>query len=114
MVHALFAVSSVSVGLVLFMWALIVVCYIRYRKLHRAAHQKAAFKVPGAAFTPWMVLAFFGFVVYLLLRYDDTRFALLCTLLWFVGLTFAWLIKKRVIKRRLLAAKAAADWGKHS
>jgi len=89
-------VSSVSVGLVLFMWSLVLVCYIRYRKLHPEAHKNAAFRMPGAAFMPWVVLGFFGFVVYVLLRYDDTRIALGLTLLWFVGLTISWFVRKKV------------------
>lgn len=88
-------VSSVSVGLVLFMWSLILVCYIRYRKLHPEAHRMAAFKMPGASFMPWVVLAFFVFVIYVLMRYPDTRIALGLTLLWFVGLTIAWFLKGR-------------------
>ncbi|RRD03137.1 amino acid permease [Arachnia propionica] len=89
-------VSTVSVGLVLFIWSLILVCYIKYRRDHPEAHAKAAFKVPGAAFTPWVVLAFFVFVVYVLLSYDDTRTALLLTLVWFVGLTIAWFVRSRL------------------
>lgn len=91
-------VSSVSVGLVLFMWSLILVCYIRYRKLHPEAHKNAAFRMPGASFMPWVVLGFFGFVVYVLLRYDDTRIALGLTLLWFVGLTISWFVRKKTHK----------------
>ena len=89
-------VSSVSVGLVLFMWSLVLVCYIRYRKLYPEAHKNAAFRMPGASFMPWVVLLFFGFVVYVLLRYDDTRIALGLTLLWFVGLTISWFVRKKV------------------
>ncbi|MDO5067954.1 MAG: amino acid permease [Propionibacteriaceae bacterium] len=89
-------VSTVSVGLVLFIWSLILVCYIKYRRTRPEAHAASTFKVPGAAFTPWVVLAFFGFVVYVLLSYDDTRTALLLTLVWFVGLTVAWFVRKRL------------------
>lgn len=92
------AVSTVSVGLVLFMWALILACYIRYRKTRPEAHAASKFKVPGAAFMPWVVLAFFVFVVYVLLLYEDTRIALLLTMLWFVGLTAAWFIRKRLVR----------------
>ncbi len=93
--NAFTMVSSVSVGLVLFIWSIVLVCYIRYRKTRREAHEASIFPVPGAAFMPWVVLAFFGFVVYVLLRYEDTRIALLLTLAWFAGLTVAWFIHKR-------------------
>lgn len=91
-------VAGVSVGLVLFMWSLILACYIRYRMTRPEAHAASKFKVPGAAYMPWVVLAFFVFVVYVLLRYEDTRIALLLTLVWFVGLTAAWFIRKRLVR----------------
>jgi len=94
-VNAFVAVSSVSVGLVLFMWSLILVCYIRYRKLHPEAHKNAAFKMPGASFMPWVVLVFFVFILGLLLWFDDTRIPVSLTFPWFIGLTIAWFIRRR-------------------
>ena len=94
-VNAFVAVSSVSVGLVLFMWSLILVCYIRYRKLHPKAHKNAAFKMPGASFMPWVVLVFFVFILGLLLWFDDTRIPVSLTVPWFIGLTIAWFIRRR-------------------
>ena len=84
------SVASVSVGLVLFMWSLILVCYIRYRKLHPEAHKRAAFKLPGASFMPQVVLVFFVFILGLLLWFEDTRLPVSLIFPWFLGLAFVW------------------------
>lgn len=88
-------VSTVAAVLILFMWSIIMVSYIQYRKRFPEAHAKAAFRMPGASFMPWVVLAFFGFVTFVLGWSKETRTALVLTPLWFIGLGIVWMIKKK-------------------
>lgn len=88
-------VSSVAATLILFMWSLIMVAYIRYYRNHREAHQKAAYRLPGAAWVPYLVLGFFVFMVGVLCMEPDTRIPLLLTPVWFVILAIGWQIEKK-------------------
>ncbi len=87
-------VSSVAATLILFMWSLIMVAYIRYYRTHRQAHERAAYRLPGAAWVPYLVLAFFVFMVGVLCMEPDTRFALMLTPVWFVILLIGWQVQK--------------------
>ncbi len=68
-------VTSVGSSLVLFTWGMITVSYIRYRRRYPDRHQRAQFRLPFAAVTPWVILAFFGFITYALCQADETRTA---------------------------------------
>lgn len=87
-------VSSVAATLILFMWSLIMVAYIRYYRTHRQAHERAAYRLLGAAWVPYLVLAFFVFMVGVLCMEPDTRFALMLTPVWFVILLIGWQVQK--------------------
>ena len=92
-------VSTVASVLVLFMWGLIVVSYIRYRKLRPEAHRNSKFRMPLPGIMPWVTLAFFVFVIGLLAWKEDTRIALYYTPLWFIFLGSLWFIMKRKQQR---------------
>lgn len=86
-------VSTVSAVLILFMWSLIMVAYLQYRKKRPEAHQTSIFKMPGASFMPWVVLGFFAFMVVVLCLEADTRQALMLTPIWFAILAGAWWLR---------------------
>ena len=88
-------ISSVASTLILFMWSLILVAYIRYRKSRPDAHRTSTYKMPGATWTPIVGLLFFVFMVGLLAYYPDTRLALMLTPVWFIGLGIAWQVQKK-------------------
>ncbi|MDO5094556.1 MAG: hypothetical protein Q4D79_14275, partial [Propionibacteriaceae bacterium] len=92
--EAFMTVSTVAVGLVIFIWGLVMVCYIKYRKTRPEAHRKSIFKLPMPGIMPWVTLAFFVFVIALLAMGEETQIALLCTIPWFVILTVAWFVRK--------------------
>ena len=70
--------------LFLFIWALIVVCYIVYRKKHPELHAKSTYKMPGGVGTAWMVLVFFAVSLVILCLEEETLRAVLVTPIWFV------------------------------
>ncbi|WP_448071261.1 D-serine/D-alanine/glycine transporter [Georgenia yuyongxinii] len=88
-------VTTVSALLFMFVWSIILVSYIVYRRRHPHRHAASKFKMPGGAFMPYVVLAFFGFVIWALTTQPDTLVALLVTPLWFVGLGIGYLVLRR-------------------
>ena len=81
--------------------------YIAYLRKHPERHGSLKFKMPLPRFMPWLVLVFFAFIVVTLTLADDTRFALLCTPVWFIGLAVMWQVRKRALIRDGLPLTAA-------
>ncbi|MCM3907802.1 amino acid permease [Trueperella bernardiae] len=93
-------IAAVATTLILFIWALILVSYIRYRRRHRAAHEASEFKLHFAAVTPWLALAFIAFIACVLVYFPATRVPTLLTPVWFVVLGLVWVVRKRILLRR--------------
>ncbi|WP_408868713.1 amino acid permease [Brochothrix campestris] len=77
-------VTSISSLLFVFIWGMIVVAFIRYRKNHAALAKKSIFKMPGASFMPVLIILFFIGVIIMLAVAPDTRISIICGSLWFV------------------------------
>nr|WP_314876933.1 amino acid permease [uncultured Pseudomonas sp.] len=90
--------TTISAILFIFAWAMIMVAYIRYRRMDPQLHLASRFKMPGGLLMPWVVLAFFGFVIVLLALEPDTLHAMLCMPIWFAILTLAYRHKGQVQK----------------
>lgn len=84
-------ISSVTTTCFLFVWGMIVLAHLRYRKVIKAGRHsdKLTFKMPLYPFSDYFVLAFLIFVGIVLLLKTDTLIALIGSLLWllilFVG-----------------------------
>ncbi len=83
-------ITTVSSVLFIAIWSIILACYIVYRRRNTQAHSRAAYKMPGAAFMPWVVLVFFAFILVALTQDPDTRIAEAVTPLWFIFLACMW------------------------
>ncbi|MDZ3993964.1 D-serine/D-alanine/glycine transporter [Pseudomonas sp. Teo4] len=83
-VEAFTLVTTVSAVLFMFVWTLILLSYLSYRKNRAALHQASTYKMPGGRFMCYACLVFFAFILVLLSLEDDTRAALLVTPIWFV------------------------------
>lgn len=83
-------VTTVASVLFLFVWTLILLSYIVYRRRYPQAHAASAYKMPGARTMPYVVLAFFAFVLVLLTQEQDTFDAMKYTPIWFVLLYVLW------------------------
>lgn len=92
LVEAFTLVTTVSAILFMFVWSLILLSYISYRKQRPALHRASHYRMPGGVFMCWVCLAFFAAVLVLLTLELDTRQALIATPAWFVllGLAYAW------------------------
>ncbi|MHA6968946.1 D-serine/D-alanine/glycine transporter [Glutamicibacter bergerei] len=88
-------VTTVSALCFMFVWSIILISYLVYRKRRPHLHAASKFKMPGGAFMPYVVLAFFGFILWALTTQLDTLQALLITPLWFVGLAIGYSVIRR-------------------
>ncbi|AZZ39055.1 amino acid permease [Acidipropionibacterium jensenii] len=88
-------VTTVASVLFIFVWSMILISYLRYRKLHPQAHRTSVYPMPGGRVMCWVVLAFFAFVLVLLTQQPDTLEALEMTPLWFILLGVCWLVVRR-------------------
>lgn len=98
-IEAFTFVSSVASALILFIWGMIMLAYIAYLRKHPKRHAASTFRMPLARVMPWIVIAFFVFIVITLMLAEDTRQAILCTPVWFIGLAVMWHFRKRHLLR---------------
>ena len=97
-------ITTVSSVLFLCVWAIILACYIVYLRRFPEAHASSSYKMPGAKVMPWIVLAFFVFILVALTQDPDTAIAEAVTPIWFIALFIAW----RRIRGRAVRDDAAA------
>lgn len=94
-IRAFTLVTTISSLLFMFVWAMILVSYLVYRRRHAARHAESAFKMPGGRVMCWAAFAFFAFVAWTLTTEKDTAIALAWFPAWFVLLAIGWLIVRR-------------------
>lgn len=90
LVEAFTLVTTVSALLFMFVWTLILLSYLSYRKHRHALHQASTYKMPGGRLMCYVCLVFFAFILVLLSLEADTRAALVVTPLWFVILAVTY------------------------
>ena len=105
-VEAFTLASSLCVILFISIWGLIMVCYLRYRKLNPQLHESSKFKMPGGIWMSYIVLAFLAFALVILSLEPDTLKALLISPLWLVilAVTYRVLYLPRIKKCQLKQA----------
>jgi AAT family amino acid transporter len=84
--------------LLLFVWLVVVVCHLRYRR-HRGI-DVGPFRMPGYPVSNWLAIVFFGVVVVILLLDPNSRVAVTIALFMLAGLGAAFVIAQR--RRRIL------------
>lgn len=93
-------VTTISAILFMFIWSIILLSYIQYRKKRQQLHQQSLFKMPGGIMMCFICLAFFAFVIVLLTFENDTRQALLATPIWFLILAVSYGIHRAIGKTK--------------
>ncbi|MGG3773571.1 amino acid permease [Heyndrickxia faecalis] len=83
-------VTSISSICFVWVWGVIMVAHLRFRKNMPEEAAKISFKLPFAPFINWIVLLFFVFILVVLGIAKDTRVALLVTPVWFILLVIAY------------------------
>lgn len=93
---------AISLCVILFIsiWSIIMVCYIRYRKINPELHEKSTFKMPGGVWMSYIVLIFLFFTLIILALEPDTLKALIISPLWLIilAVTYQVLYKPRMKK----------------
>ncbi|TCB82420.1 amino acid permease [Acinetobacter sp. ANC 4173] len=102
-VEAFTLASSLCVILFISIWGLIMVSYLRYRKLRPELHAQSKFKMPGGVWMSYVVLIFLFFTLVILSLEPDTLRALIISPVWLIILatTYRVLYLPRVKKRLL-------------
>ena len=89
-IEAFTLASSLCVILFISIWGLIMVCYLRYRKLQPELHERSTFKMPGSVWMSYVVLVFLFFALIILSLEPDTLKALIVSPLWLILLTITY------------------------
>ena len=88
-------VTTIAALLFMFVWAMIVVSYLVYRRRHAQRHADSSYKMPAGVVMCWAVLGFFAFVIWTLCTEREPAIALAWFPLWFVVLATGWLVVRR-------------------
>ncbi|NEN76283.1 amino acid permease [Pelistega sp. NLN82] len=88
-------VTTVSSIGFMFVWIMILVCYIKYAKTRPALHQQSIYKLPGGAMMAWACLIFLLFAFYLFSQDADTLKGLLAMPVWFGLLGISYLFYRK-------------------
>lgn len=88
-------VTSIATICFIWVWGIILVSHLRFRKLKPEEARNSSFKMPLSPAINWLVLIFFAFVIVVLGFAKDTRIALFVTPVWFALLAIAYFFTKR-------------------
>ncbi|NRW86117.1 amino acid permease [Clostridium beijerinckii] len=96
-------ITSISTFCFIYIWAVIVICHMRYRKTNPELAAKSKFKMPLYPIINYIILAFFAFILVVLALNNETRVALFVTPVWFIvlGIIYNILKAKRKMKKIL-------------
>lgn len=100
LVEAFTLVTTVSAILFMFVWSLILLSYIAYRRQRASLHEASRYKMPGGVAMCWACLVFFAAILGLLTLQADTRQALVVTPAWFALLAIAYQFVRRQASRQ--------------
>ncbi len=99
-IEAFTLATTLCTILFLTVWILILMCYIRYRKLSPELHEKSNFKMPGGVAMSYVVIVFFLFTIAILSLEADTAKSLMVSPIWFLVLAIGYFgFYKSKIKR---------------
>ncbi|MET4060883.1 D-serine/D-alanine/glycine transporter [Arthrobacter sp. UYP6] len=103
-------VTTISALCFMFVWTVILLSYLVFRKRRPQLHEASKFKMPGGVVMVYVVLAFFVFILWALTTQADTLQALLVTPIWFalLGVVYAFLRRTPVHQARVAEYKALA------
>ncbi|WP_438445110.1 amino acid permease [Gorillibacterium sp. sgz5001074] len=79
-------VTTISAICFIWVWGVILISHLIYKKTQPQLQAKSTFKAPFTPFINYVVLVLFGFILVVMLFSDETRPALLLTPLWFIFL----------------------------
>ncbi|AGF56169.1 D-serine/D-alanine/glycine transporter [Clostridium saccharoperbutylacetonicum] len=87
-------ITSISTFCFIFIWAIIIICHLKYRKANPELAAKSKFKMPLYPIINYVILTFFAFVIIVLAFNEETRIALFVTPVWFIVLGIIYKVVK--------------------
>lgn len=102
-------ITSISTFCFMYIWAIMVVCHLKYRKLNPEKAKKATFKMPLYPVMNYLILAFFLFILGVLALNEETRVALFFTPVWFLMLAGIYHFVRNKKEAALREAKEAVQ-----
>ena len=91
-------VTTISAICFIWVWSIILIAHIKYKKTRPELAEKSTFKAPLAPYINYAVLVLFAFVLIIMLFAEATRLALLLTPIWFITLLFLYNRKQKKSK----------------
>ena len=92
--NAFSVVTTISAICFIWVWSIILISHIIYKKRHPKLHKASSFKAPLTPFINYVVLAFFAFLLVVMAISEATRMALMLTPLWFIMLLVIYKVKR--------------------
>lgn len=93
--NAFSVVTTISAICFIWVWSIILISHILYKRKNRALHEASIFKAPLTPFINYVVLGFFVFLLIIMLFSEATRTALLLTPVWFIMLLLIYKMKRK-------------------
>lgn len=88
-------VTTISAICFIWVWGVVLVCHIKYKKTKPELQAKSKFKAPFTPGINYAVLALFAMILIIMLFAGETRPALLCTPLWFILLFILYSVRNK-------------------
>lgn len=88
-------VTTISAICFIWVWSIILISHIRYKRTRPDLHKQSIFKAPFTPFMNYAVLVFFAAILIIMLVSEATRTALLLTPVWFILLFMCYGIRKK-------------------
>lgn len=97
-------VTTISAICFIWVWGVILICHLKYKKKRPQLQAKSTFKAPFTPFINYVVLVMFALILVIMLVAEETRPALLLTPLWFVLLFMLYAYRGKREKEIKLSA----------
>jgi D-serine/D-alanine/glycine transporter len=97
-------VTTISAICFIWVWGVILICHLRYKKTKPQLHSKSTFKAPFTPFINYVVLTLFAAILIIMLVAEETRPALLLTPVWFILLFTMYSYRRKTEKNIKLSA----------
>lgn len=94
--NAFSVVTTISAICFIWVWSIILISHIIYKRKNRALHETSIFKAPLTPFINYVVLGFFVFLLIIMFFSEATRTALLLTPVWFIMLFILYKVKRKI------------------
>ncbi|MBN8194091.1 amino acid permease [Bacillus sp. NTK074B] len=88
-------VTTISAICFIWVWSIILICHIKYKKTRPYLHVKSSFKAPFTPLINYVVLTLFAGILVIMLISEATRPALLLTPMWFLLLFILYGVRRK-------------------